>query len=182
MIFNLLSQPEKKKLRSEYLVRLFIVFLSSLLATALIALVSLTPSYVNTLLKRNEINRKVESLKTSDLLANNEKLNVLLLKTKAKIDVLKPKRSVYLYEIVDELLKNKTADITFDTISFTDTSASQNGESTIGVRGKAKTRDALYAFQKKYEKGPLFVSTQIPRDTFLEKENISFSASIHVKY
>lgn len=175
-MINILPQEEKQALRREYRMR-FAVVVSVLLAlTFLFASIMLVPPYLlslskdslaeNRLATWNSLNKDISILDTTEIITDtNTKLGLLSLTRQSKV----------VEDVFNKVLLYRTSGITFQQMLYTERSDEKR---VIEIHGIARDRFTLRAFKDALESSKSFSQVEIPLSTFLEKSNISFTASL----
>jgi len=142
-MFNLLPEPEKKQILSEYNTRRLIVMLLFILAIGIIAIISIFPTYIESIGKVTDVQSNLSTINNSPIFAEETALTAGLSQANQKLVALQPpKGEAYLENIITAVLKHKTLSVRLDGFSFT----RNNSGSVLVVSGVARNRDTLSAF------------------------------------
>lgn len=177
-MLNILSTTEKKKILTEYRLRLAVVSIFAVGSLILASLVLLAPSYFLAISKYNDANNMLEVLEGKNGREGQEKdVNKQIAAINKNVDLfLKAGTPGALLpsSVVTKILNTKGSAIKI--ISFTyDASPTQE---RIVVAGSALDREKLAEFIEALKKDPAFTSVDIPISSYVKSSNIEFSAVI----
>jgi len=174
-MLNLLPQEERKKLISEYKIRLSIVITTFVCLILFIAIVGLFPSYASKKTEMEELlNQKnaadqqnsVESLKQADTLVSSNK--VLAGYLEGRITSLRAASPVT--AVLKDIFSKKTSSINLIGIDIS--------EKLVTVKGVAATRAALIVFHNDLRKVPMFKNASLPISDIAKSTDANFSIEI----
>lgn len=178
-MFNLLPQQDRRNLASDYRFRFATVALLLFCALGIIALAALVPSFVESYQKEVFSRNSVDDLRRDSAERSKDQLSETLAFTVKEIKVLGTVGSTgYIYEIIDEIIRNKTKLIKITGIQV---SGSALDGRDIVLSGEANDRDALLSFVKILEQEKTFESVKIPPSNFAPAADINFSIFIKSK-
>lgn len=177
-MLNILATEEKKKILTEYRLRLAVVSVFAVATLVFSSLILLSTSYLLAVSKYNDAKSELGALQEKDSREGQEKdVNARILAVNKNIDLfLKPKTANTLTpsSIITKILDIKGNAIKI--IGFTyDTNADQE---RIVVTGIARSRDSLAQFVETLKKDPTFTSVDVPISSYVKSANIDFSAVI----
>ncbi len=172
---NILSQKEKLIIRKEYRMRVFAVTLAFILASILLAIILLIPSFILTLYKGKavvDLSTKVPE-RVEDLATFNQKLEA----AKKITAVLTPETVSYTpTAIIDVILKTKTSGNSVTSITY---EKAKDNVVSISVKGEASTRIGLLDFTRALEKQPRINKIDLPVSSFAKDTDIPYTFDIH---
>jgi hypothetical protein len=174
-MINLLPEKEKALLHKEYRLRVVVMYLGVIAALCITAVVLLIPSYILSLYRRKAVETAPVQLTPE---SQKEKAALLsqIEKGKDAIKILKPEASSKLpTELISLIIKNKSSDITINSIGYTYTKPQTF---LIKISGVAKTRQSLIAFKTSLEKEEGIAQIVLPVSNLAKDANISFSFEI----
>lgn len=174
-MINIFDITEKKKILTEYHIRLGVVSIGAVGALILASLILLIPSYIFAVNKYNNAERDIaiyeqkygNDQKEKDLGAQirNANTKTLLLATDDATTQVQPSQTI------SDILKIKGNLIKISSITY-DINTTQQRIVLVGV---ALTRDGLAGFVDALKKLPNFTSAQLPISSYVKSTNIDFS-------
>jgi len=173
---NLLPKKERRIFESEYIFRLLIVVLLFLIATFLLGVALLLPSYFISNSKEESIKRQSELLQKTIAQREGDATVSSLLSTKQKIDALiETQNKIPKTEVIQSIIQNINENITVDAFYYT-----KKGESLgeIRITGRAISRAELLSFSDRLKKENLFKAVDLPVSSLAQEANIVFSIII----
>ncbi|MGM0629459.1 MAG: hypothetical protein ACQESA_03460 [Patescibacteria group bacterium] len=176
-MLNLLPQQEKDKIRKEYLLRRWSIFLIFLAVSGFISLVFLAPAYAVVYLEKQHLEEDLLKTKTStdDLVDSEvfEKISNL----SEDLDLLLPHtKDVFVIDIIKMLTENRPEEL-----SITSFAVQKNvSEKTFSVSmsGTAVTRGLLLDFSEQLRGKEYVNEVEIPLTSFTQEENLEFSMQL----
>ena len=178
-MINLISPQAKKKLLSEYRMRLGVIILCALFLLEIFAGLVFAPTYFSLHRTETQLQAKLEGLK-QNLPPNSADIEAEVASLKSEIAILRPKNSTSTPLIPSELLtsiiENKPKGISIDAIAF----QSEKNTFSIQLSGVARTREDILAFKNTLGKNPHF-SLAKSNDYIIKKTDITFSVVLTVK-
>jgi len=174
-MINILPIEEKKKHIIEYRLRLGVVSVFAVAALVVSSLVLLIPSYFLTVIKYNDANQELTTLKersridekrknvSSQIDAINNKISILL--TKGRGEQSAPS------QVISGILLSKDSAIKISGITY-DATAKQD---RIVLSGTAINRDSLAKFVSELKNNPEFIGVELPISSYVKISNIDFS-------
>lgn len=179
-MFNLLPQQDQHNFASDYRFRLAVVVLLLFCSLGIIAFAALTPSFTTSYQKEVVTKKTIDNLREDSVERSKDQLADTLAFTAKEIKVLGlVGSSGYAYEIIDEIIQNKTKSIKITGIQV---SRDGDGSRDIVLRGEAGDRDALLSFVNTLEKEKIFESVKVPPSNFAPAADIGFSVFIKTKH
>lgn len=177
-MLNLIPLSEKKKILTEYRLRLATVSVFAITALVFSSLILLIPSYLLAISKYNEAQNSLDELqKTTGQSGQEKDVNIQVLAVNKNVDLfLKGGSSKSLVPslVIANILNGKGKDIKI--IGFTyDVTAAQE---RIVITGMAANRDSLSQFIDTLKSDPSFTSVDLPISSYVKSINIDFSAVI----
>lgn len=174
-MINILPIEEKKKIITEYRLRLSIVSVFAVAALMFSSLVLLIPSYLLAVLKYNNATQELSTLKGKANTEEKEKnTDAQIVDINNKINLLlrgDEKKQITPSQVIADILNVKGAAIKI--YGFThDISADQD---RVVIFGTADNRDSLAEFVAVLKKKPEFVSVELPISSYVKSSNIDFS-------
>ncbi len=178
-MINLLPDTDKKEIHKEYLFRLGTLWVMSILILILLTAVLLVPSYILALYKGNSAEQAATITpapsKDQDTKAFTDKLQT----AKLIQEMLKPDTTqIVPSALIATVIQNKTSDNTVTSISYT---KSGQDPFTLVVRGIAKSRKSLSAFQHSLQTEEGIGMVNVPLSDFTKDSNIDYAMDIHGK-
>jgi hypothetical protein len=174
---NLLPEIEKKKIRKEYLMRFFSVFLFFLFFTAVIGCISLMPSFFFT-----KIHSQVTASKLDDhqIRAENdqqEELYKILSTTQEKLSILDHDDGSLAFEkVLRKVTAKKSSGIRIERIVYASKQEDVLGE--ISIYGHADRRQDLIDYAEELKKNPLFNDLNLPVSSLARSLDIQFLINV----
>ena len=178
-MFNLLPQQDQHDLVSDYRLRFAATALLFFCLLGIIALAALAPSYLVSHQKEIYAKNNVAVLKLDSVERSKDRLADTLAFTAKEIKVLETDNpSVYSYELIAEIIQNKT-----EAIKITGIRVARDGGTgrDITVTGVARDRDTLLSFVRILEHEKVFEKVTVPVSNFAAAVDINFSIFIKVK-
>lgn len=180
-MLDLLPQKDKEKIKREYLLRrwsLFLVFMSLL---GFISLVFLAPAYAVVYLEKQQLeeglwktrsstDELVESKIFGETSAVSEDLNLLLPHTK----------DIFVIDIIKMILDNKPDELSLT--SFAVQKDPYNKRFSASVSGKASTRAVLLDFSERLKNKDHIIEVDIPLASFTQETNLEFSMKLEGEF
>lgn len=174
LMYKLLPDRAKERVRREYLLRRLVVLLSAFILILLVFMVSLFPSYIFSKVRQKEvaegtknmIGRQEEGKGIWDdwLMNINLKLKVLA----PKLDVDRP--STLMTQVIEE----RVSGIKINSFTW----LKSEGRSELSVVGVASNRQALLAFENKLNRSEKFLAVTLPVSNLAKDRDISFELKL----
>lgn len=179
---NILDIKEKKKILTEYRVRLAVVFVFMLSFLVVASLVLLVSSYLLAVSKYNSTEKQLATIqekysdgrKGKDVTAQISEVNsqvALFLKNDAAGTELPPPKAIA------SVLSAKSATIKISGIMY-DATVSQG---RIVLTGVARDRESMAVFVETLKSNPLFTNVTLPISSYVKSENIDFSVVVEFR-
>lgn len=171
---NILQKEEKKKILTEYRLRLGVVGVFLVASLVFANLVLLAPSYLLAISKYNSVSNELVNIeKKQKQSAGHKDINSEIREINKKVDLFirKEPSPGYSSQIVLNILKLKGGDVKIDGITY-DASV---GNGRIIVVGTALNRDSLARFIEILKKDQTFSKVELPISSYVKSTNIDFS-------
>lgn len=175
-MFNLLPQPEKDALRLEYRTRLAVVWLWFFLATLLIAVALLLPSYVFSVQKEKVAARRVEMLSHVVTREEATALFALLAEAQSKATRAKDSPPSSFSERIAAVARETPAGISLSGFSLA--LVGEEGKQPFFIHGIAAERNVLVSFARELERTGLFEKVEVPLPLLAKESGIEFSLRV----
>ncbi|MEK9185017.1 MAG: hypothetical protein AAB866_02540 [Patescibacteria group bacterium] len=173
-MFNLLPEKYKKKLKSEYNIRLTItVFLFSFFIF-LVACFFLLPSYLLSKTKENEIENRFDNMSSKKPDKTNTELSVVLQNTKKQLTILNSIDNVSFVESLKKVIVKKVPGIVINNLAINETGSIWK----ISVSGIASNRDVLILFKTSLESEKAFSGVDLPFSNLAKNKDIPFTITV----
>lgn len=175
-MLNILPTEEKKKILTEYRLRLAVVCVFAVATLTFSSLILLVPSYLLAALKYNNAAQEFVRIESKTSLIDGQERNI-----DAQIIDINKKIKLFLSGDTNKQLSASQAVI--DILSIKEPSikiygftyeASVNQERVV-ISGVALNRDSLALFVETLKKDPSFISVELPISSYVKSENIDFS-------
>ncbi|MGI9118191.1 MAG: hypothetical protein ACR2IQ_01415 [Minisyncoccia bacterium] len=185
-MINLLPLKQKKSLHKLLVLRELAMFLAGVLSVAMVCVILLTPVYFFLETKSNSLNIEVNNLKNSESLIVDKNMNTTIDDINNKLSIFPDSfKEVYpTFDVIVPITKHKVPGVSITGISYEQkmdnvkTTTDTKQKPDLEVRGVAKNRLALLAFQKSLESDPAYSSVTVPISDFVKGKDISFSIII----
>ncbi len=187
-MINLLPQKQKKSLFKLLLLRETEVSLVGLFGIVCTMIVLLLPVYSILHNQTQTINTGLDNIKSSESVTVDKNMNAVIDDINNKLSIF-PKKFINNYpsqDVIVTLTKHKVEGVSITGITYekktpiADTTITQttSAKPDIEVRGIAKSRLALLAFQKSLESDPGYSVVNVPISDFVKGKDITFSILI----
>jgi hypothetical protein len=177
-MFNLLPEPEKKQILSEYNLRRNILMLIFLFVVGLIAVISIFPSYLLSSSKILEAQDGVSSIRNSNVFKEEESLNAELAQTNLKLSALQPLAGErYVSELFNAVITERSSGIRMNGLQYKRGDDKKGGY--LSVSGVAQDRENLSQFVTALGKNSLFSKVDLPVSNFTKDRNADFTLQIN---
>ena len=174
---NLLPQKERKHFELEYKFRLLVVSLLFLMATFIIGIIFLLPSYFISQSKGKSIMRQSELLKKTITLREGDISVKSLLSTKQKINqLILIQKQIPQIKIVRTIIRNISKGVTVDAFYYI---KNKKNEGEVKIVGKANSRTKLLSFSNRLKKEGIFKRVDLPVSNLAKDSNITFSITLN---
>ncbi len=177
-MLNILAVEEKKKILTEYRLRLAVVSMFAIAALMFSSLVLLSTSYFLVVSKYNDTKSGLALIQEKDDRAGQEKdVNARIRAVNKNVDLFLKSDSTR--TLTPSLIIMKILDIKGSAIKIVGfTYDTSSGQERIVVTGTALHRDSLAQFVETLKKDPTFTSVDLPISSYVKSTNIDFSAVI----
>ncbi|MFC1732245.1 hypothetical protein ACFL6I_18210 [candidate division KSB1 bacterium] len=174
---NLLPKKERKRFEWEYKFRLLTILLLFLMATIVLGIILLLPSYFVSKSKGESIGRQSELLKKTIIFREGDTSVTSLLSTKQKINQLvETQKQVLQTEIIQTIIQNTDENVAVDAFYY---KKGTDSDGEMKVTGKADSRTALLSFSDRLKKESLFDRVDLPVSSLARDSNITFSITLN---
>ncbi len=187
-MINLLPQKQKKSLFQLLLLREIEVVLIGIFGIVCILIVLLIPVYSILHSQTQTINLGLEQIKNSESVTVDKNMNTVIDDINNKLAIFPNVFSNYYpsKDVIIPLTKHKVDGVLITGITYekkipaseAPTQKTSPVKPDIEVRGVAKSRLALLAFQKSLESDPNYSSVIVPISDFVKGKDITFSILI----
>lgn len=175
-MLELLPNAQKKVVKKEYFLRLLAVVLLFLLATGILFLVFISPSYFLSVEKGKIVNQEFEKRKKSNVSLDDEDLRLVIKNSKEMLDLLAPAANEYpITGLIMKIISKKNLGVIIEGLSMI---YSKNGQYQIFVRGKSKNRELLKSFAENLKAEKEFSSVDLPISNFAKISDIDFNITL----
>ena len=173
---NLLPESNKKNIRKEYLLRIFLTFLILSSLTLILLSFFLLPSYFLSKNKSLIAEDKTEFLTNYVLEREKSGVVLVLMETNEKMEALHLE-SVKATSIISAILdkKNKNVDITGLTFR------NSQEDKKFFIDGRSLNREALISFAESLKSTPGFFNVDLPISNLTRSENLDFGIRIDLE-
>lgn len=177
---NLLSQQYKKKILTEYKLRISIVIVVFMFFTILIASGLLLPSYIVSDYRYNIAQMNAKIIKNSiEKRGQDEPISVLV-DTQEKLELLtESKDETILSDVFEKIINKRSTGTKIQGLVY---NIKNNGIGEIVIAGTADNRESLLRFKKDLEKESAFSEVVLPVSDLASDADIDFSIRIAGKF
>ena len=174
-MLNILPTTEKKKILTEYRLRLASMAFFAVAALILVSLVLLVPSYILAVTKFNSISSQITLQESKqDLTGQGKVIDVQVREVNKKINLFLLGRGVYRLsppDIIAKIIAMRGSTIKIQGFDYD----AAGGQERLAISGVAADRDSLAQFVDVLKKDPTFTSIELPVSSYVKSTNISFS-------
>lgn len=175
-MLELLPNEQKKALKKEYLLRLFVVILLLLFILEILFLVVISPSYFLSIVKARVIKKEFDQPVKSKRALENKNLQKNIKDSKEILSLLRPEDDKSLLKnVILKIIENKNSGISINGISAVN---SKKGQYQIVITGTSINREFLKTFADSLKTEKSFNSIDLPISNFTKISNIDFSISL----
>lgn len=172
-MINLLPEFQKKKLRTEYILRFFSVLFVFTSVVMVSAIIFLFPSYFISQLDEKTALDKVKIIRQSSETDEIVQINIELKVVQQKLGVLsKSDETVSISELTNAIISHAKG-ITINGFSYA--KSKDNGAWVISISGIANKREDLRAFEQNLEKDENFSEVELPVSNLAKDRDINFN-------
>lgn len=178
-MINLIPKEEKKRMTTDFYLRLSVVFMLMLSSSVFIACSAMLPAYFLSLTKDSIANSKLEGQKADPASSSRSQSlsEIKDLNSKLKLVEDAEKNKFQISEkVIQAILLKKSSDIKITQISYEDNGTQGKKISLLGV---APSREALLQFQQALEDDPAFNNVDLPISNFVKDSDIQFNLSLN---
>jgi len=174
-MLNILPTAEKKKIITEYRLRLASMAIFAVAALVLVSLVLLIPSYILAVSKFDNISGQISQLESKQDLTGQEKgIDAQVRDVNKKVNLFLAGRGVDRLsppDIIARVIAMRGSTIKIQGFDY-DVAGDQE---RLAISGVAADRDSLAQFVEVLKKDPTFTSVELPVSSYVKSVNISFS-------
>lgn len=175
-MLNILPKEEKKKILTEYRLRLAAVSFFAIATLTFSSLILLVPSYLLAVLKYNNAAQELAGLETKTNIVTGQEKNVdtQITALNKKINLLlsgDTNRQLSPSQVIINILSIKGVMIKISGFTY---EAIADQERVV-LSGNAVNRDSLAQFVETLKKDPSFISVDLPISSYVKSTNIDFS-------
>ncbi len=174
LMYKLLPETAREKVRGEYLLRRTVVMVSALILVLVVTMVGLFPSYVLSKARQKEVSEKALFPEPTDSESADD-LDKWLADINLKLKVLSPKLdadrpSLLMLEVIN--VKGSGVRLTgFNWVKM-------EGSGTLSVTGVAQDRQSLLSFETKLKDSGQFSSVALPVSNLAKDRDINFELKL----
>lgn len=177
-MFNLLPDSIKKKIKTEYRLRLLVIVLAFALFMQVSFLIFLFPSWLVSVYKEQEVLSQTETINKSPLFSDISSVTSIVTSINAELNVINSALEYpRIVPFVNTILSKKTRDIYINELIYTSTGKTT---ATIALSGISATRESLVAFVGSLKETESFSAVDLPISNFVKDRNIDFSLNISI--
>lgn len=172
-MFSLLPEEYRKKLQTEYRIRLAVIGLIGILALAIISGVFVFPTYLRVTTENSISQLQKQALEKQIAIqtGQNSSNDIKSIKQNLSIATL-DQRSVI--KVISAVVQTQSSSIKLTSFSYTYNPKA----STLMISGIALDRQSLQTFQKKLSAQSIFKSADLPLSDYAKDANIPFSINL----
>lgn len=170
-MLKLLTEKERQKVASEYIVRRAVVVISGLILVLLIGIVGLLPSYVLSNARQNEALALTKSMDGVENREDESGLQAWLIKINKKLALLSPKLDVdrpsnFIERVNEQSIKGvRLTDFSWTKVA---------GKINLSVGGVAQDRQTLIMFENNINSSQHFSEVTLPISNLVKDKDIDF--------
>lgn len=173
-MINLIPNEEKKKMSSNFYLRLVTVIFVMLGVCFIIASVSILPAYLLSSMEKNFNDAKLVSQESELISLPDQNIITVVRDLKSKLSLIeKNEKNIFSFskKTINEVVLNKTSNIKITRIYYQNDP--QEGEK-ISINGVASSRETLISFRRALENDTAFSKVDLPISNFVKGSNIKF--------
>ena len=174
-MLNILPHDEKKKILTEYRLRLSVAAIFAVAALVLASLVLLAPSYMLAVSKYNFVAGELARLEQKQRAAGQEKeVDTQIKEVNKKINLFLGDKKVARRtpsEVMQGVLSAKNSSVKVQSITYDINTERER----LVLSGMANDRDSLALFVETLKKDPAFTKVDMPIGSYVKSVNIDFS-------
>jgi hypothetical protein len=177
-MINLIPNQEKKKMVTDFYLRLFIVFFTVMGVSFLIASIAVVPYYFFSKEKFDFANEKLQAQMNVPLPRFDKETNDFIKEIDLKISLIEGAQNgkfLVSEKVIQKVLSKKTPDIKINRISYEETLAKGK---VINIIGSATSREKLANFRAILQSDPDFAKVELPISNFIKGANTEFNLTI----
>jgi len=177
-MINLIPKEEKKKMATDFYLRLFILFLWMMSFSVFVASVAMLPAYFFSLVKDATSNTKLEIQKNTQVPAVGEESLSAIKDMNTKLNLVEnAENNKFLVseKVINEIISDKTPDIKIVQITYQNDPITGK---TVVVLGTAPSRQSLLLFEQTLENDSAFKNVNLPISDFVKDSNLQFNLSL----
>ncbi len=178
-MFNVLPTNLKKLLTHEYHVRLVIVACALLLVVEVSCLIFLLPSWLISVITKQEITRSIATLQHSSGTVRTPGISDTVASTNALLHTIHTSMTYPLAQpFLDTILSRKSVGIRLTEFVYSTTDATH---ATLSIQGTAATRAGLVSFVKSLQDSGVFGTVDLPVSDLAKETNITFEIQLTIQ-
>lgn len=171
-MFKLLPEKEKRIIKKEYNLRRFVVVTIFVGAIFFIAIITILPSYITSIYKREETSQIMENTKKLSDLKDEVSINNQLSEINDQIKILEPSLSyVDVFMLIQEVTSVRGNSIKIENILL----KKEKEQYKLTISGIADNRESLLTFKRNLDNTEKFLSVDLPISNFAKDVNIDFT-------
>jgi hypothetical protein len=185
-MINLLSLDEKKKIRSDYHLRVFSVCLPIFAVILFVATISLIPAYFFAQSSNANILKESQSAEAVSKKIQTAEMKKLVLEANKKIlSLVESPTKSGAWDIFNEILTARLPGITITNYEYRKAipgvKKGDGAVTSIILQGVAKRREIVQDFSESLRQNKNFVSVDLPISSLVSEANFSYNIKIVVK-
>jgi hypothetical protein len=181
MLGRLLPEIEIQRLRYEFYARAAIIVLVAVSFVFIVLGILLIPSSILSSSRIKAVENRFNDISKKTSQYNGGAAEAALTRTSALMSIIhKDPRSLSVTEVVEMILANRGRQVTIESLSISSPSG-KNNKTTIGLSGKAISREALVTFVKRLDSEGVFEPLSVPVSNFTKSRDIDFSISAVIR-
>lgn len=175
-MLTLLLETQKKDLKKEYMLRLFIVLLCSGILISVIWIFALLPSYILSNTESQVLSERAQVALASELAEDKRSLFNQSVKFNNKLALFKTIESYYQpTDIIYAITQDQAIGISLSNIDLSDM---ETETPLVGITGVASTREGLKEFTKMLSEQEMFEPFELPLSSFVKEKDIPFTINL----
>lgn len=177
--YTLLPEPEIRKLRREYRVRVFIILLLFVSCAILIGSLSLLPSYFLSDDQGAKAAKSAEELQKGREERGIDQVEKELARNQVILKQLGLEKSKIVFsDLIQTVGKYRSPQILISAFELSSLQTKGTTTLTVVLQGKALTRDSLIEFKKNLEQDKRFSGVELPISDLAKSKDIPFALKL----
>jgi hypothetical protein len=174
-MLNLLPKDQKNRIIREYKVRFWVVACALVLASEIISLILLVPSYLTVKTRFDILDSQSAGLTVKNLTSETSDLSSIVQNTNNYLSVFNSSSTpIGVVAAIQNIASVRDKSVRIGSFFY----RTNNGQQQIVISGNANSRQSLLDFAKRLKGQPGVVSADLPVSNFAEAQNINFSINI----